>query len=188
MKQIIFDLDDTLYKDKRLREKREKAIIKFLGEKFNEYKILKKEFHTIECFEKLGYSRKDFFNIIDKVEINLKNDLKLQKILLKLHKRYRLIVLSNVSNYVVEKTLDKLGILFLIDEYYGGDDFSYSKPHKDCFFMISKGDIAIGNNFKKDIEIPKMLGALTILISKSNEIFSADHIIKSIYDINKIIG
>jgi FMN phosphatase YigB (HAD superfamily) len=187
MKKIIFDLDDTLYIDKELREKREKAILEFLGNKSRAYKKLKKEGSgTIEAFKKLGFERREFFNIIKKIPIELEKDWRLRLIIKKIKKKYKLIVLSNSPGFCVKKTLKKLGIIDLFDGYYSGEDFFYEKPHESCFFMIEKEDICVGNNFKKDLEVPKKLGAVTILICK-DEKGLADYEINHIYDLVKIL-
>jgi len=187
MKKIIFDLDDTLYINKELRKKREKAILEFLGKKSRKYKKLKREgYGTIEAFKKLGFERQEFFKIIKKVPIKLEKDWKLRLIIKKIKKRYELIVLSNSPRFCVKKTLKELGIIDLFDKYYCGEDFLYEKPHELCFFMIKKEDICVGNNFKKDLEVPKKLGAITILIGKE-ENGLADYEINKIYQIKKIL-
>ena len=185
-RKIIFDLDETLYGDSSLRERREKAILDFLGERKKKYLRLKKDMGTIASLNKLGIDKKVFYNIIEKVEINLKKDIKLRKIIKQLRKEFEIIVLSNVSRGLVEETLKKIGIIDLIDNYYGSDCFSQQKPALECFFMIKKEDICIGNNYEKDLEVPKNLGAITILTGKND--IRPDFCAKDIYEIEKIIS
>jgi len=186
MKKIIFDLDDTLYIDNGLRKEREKIILDFLGDKKCDYLKLKLKNNTLNSLINLGFQKKDFFKLMNRVSINLNKNERLIKILGVLRQSYRLIVLSNSSRDCVEKSLEKLGILNLIDEFYTGEDFEHPKPDRRCFFMVKKGDIAVGNNFKKDLEIPKKLGAKTILIGGKD--FRADIIIKEIYELGKILS
>jgi len=186
MKKIIFDLDDTLYSDKDLRERREEEILRFLEDRKTEYMKLKKNGKgTIESFKLMGFSREDFFRVMENVNISLMKDILLIKILKDLKKVYQIYVLSNSSKKVVEKTLLQLGILDIIDKYYCGESFKNEKPDEECFFMVEKGDICVGNSFRKDLEVPKNKGAITILIGKENN--KADFNIKNIYEITKIL-
>ena len=185
-RKIIFDLDETLYGDSSLRERREKAILDFLGERREAYLKLKKTRGTIASLNKLGIDKKGFYDIIAKVEINLKKDIKLRKIIKQLKKEFELIVLSNVSKGLVAKTLKKIGIIDLIDNYYGSDCFSQQKPSLECFFMVKKGDICIGNNYEKDLEVPQGKGAVTILIGKDDS--RPDFCVKGVHDILKVIN
>jgi len=185
-RKIIFDLDETLYSDTSLRERREKAILEFLGDKKELYLKLKKTRGTIASLKKLRISKEIFYSIIEKVKIRLKKDKRLRETIKKLKDKFEIIVLSNVSKGLVEKTLKKIGIVDLIDNYYGSDCFSQQKPRTECFFMVKKGDICIGNNYEKDLEVPKNLGAITILTGKND--IRPDFCAKDIYEIEKIIS
>jgi HAD superfamily hydrolase (TIGR01549 family) len=184
MRQIIFDLDDTLYKSEKLRASREKAILDFLGEKNVEYEMLKKSRGTIESFRLLGFEKREFFELMNGVEINLEKDERLIKIFERLNKTFRVVVLSNSSKSCVRQTLEKLGILHLIDEYYSSEDFDEQKPSIECFSMIEKGDICVGDNFKKDLSVPKKLGAVTIHLGDSSD---ADFRINNIYELEELL-
>ena len=186
MTKIIFDLDDTLYQNSKLRNSREQAILKFLGEKKSQYIELRKTKGTIKSLEILGISREKFNEIVSSVPISLQKNLKLIKILSELKKEHKLIILSNNSNYIIKKTISQLGINNLVDEYHGTDDFSSIKPSHEFFSLVKKEDIVIGNNFKKDLAIPKEKEAITILISKENNQL-ADYTIPSIYQLLTII-
>lgn len=185
-RKIIFDLDETLYIDSSLRQRREQAILEFLGDKSKAYLELKKSKGTIASLSEMGISKEVFYNIIEKVEINLKKDKKLRKIIKNLKEKFEIIVLSNVSKNLIKKTLGIIGIIDLIDNYYGADCFSQQKPSAECFFMVEREDICIGNNYEKDLEVPKSRGAITILIGKADK--RPDFCGKSIYDIKRIIG
>ncbi|MFA5258450.1 MAG: HAD family hydrolase [Candidatus Pacearchaeota archaeon] len=186
MKKIIFDLDDTLYVDKDLRQRRENEILKFLEDKKAEYIKLKGNGKgTIESFKLMGFSREDFFKVMENVNMDLIKDIKLIKILNELKKKYKIYVLSNSSKRVVEKTLLQIGILEIVDKYYYGESFSNEKPAEECFFMVERGDICVGNSFRKDLEIPKNRGAVTILIGKED--LDADFSVENIYEITKIL-
>ena len=184
--KIIFDLDDTLYSSKELREKRERKILEFLGNRSEEFLELRKSNTTIGSLSKLGINKETFFKIMEEVPINLNKDEKLIGILKNLKERHKLIVLSSISYSCVKKSLEQLGIIDLIDKFYGGDNFLTSKPSEEIFSIVEKGDICVGNNFNKDLLIPKKKGAVTILVSdKENP--SPDFTIKSIYDIEEVI-
>jgi len=186
MKSIIFDLDGTLYVSGKLRSIREKAILNALGDRASEYEKLRVSNSTIASLEKAGISRKMFFEIMEGVSIDLEKEEGLKKSLENLKKEYRLVVLSNSSRKCVEDTLEKLGVIDLIDGIYGGDEFGDKKPHEGCFFMVGPGDIAVGNNFEKDLEVPKGKGARTILIS-SKENLKSDVTISSISEIEDAV-
>lgn len=187
MKKIIFDLDDTLYVENNLRKKREDAILNFLDNRKEEYfKLKEKKNGTIESFKLMGFSRQDFFKIMENVPIFLKKDNRLIEILNQLKKRYNIYILSNSSEKNVKETLNQLGILNLVNEYYYGEKFYNEKPAKECFFMVESGDICVGNSFKKDLNIPKKMGAITILVGSQND--EADYCIEEIYDILEVIN
>src|SRR3989339_701955 len=162
MSKIIFDLDDTLYVSDELRNNREKVILDFLG-----------------------ISNLEFFKLMSNVTINLNQDLKLISLLEKLKEDYKLVILSNSSKFCVKETLVQLGIFDLIDSYYSAQDFGKIKPCEECFFMVDKGDICVGNNFKKDLEIPKQKGSITIFVGGFHK--DADKSIKNIYELNNFL-
>lgn len=184
--KIIFDLDDTLYVSPELRQQRKDAILKFLGERKNEFYELNKSFGTIESLKKLGIGQEQFFNLMNEVPINLEQDEELIRILIKLKEKYSLIVLSNSSTFCVKKSLEKLGISEIIDKFYSAEDFSNSKPAEECFSMVEKGDICVGNSFRKDLMIPKQKGATTIFIGGKHP--ESDFQIENIYELEKIIN
>ncbi|KHO51471.1 MAG: hypothetical protein QT05_C0041G0005 [archaeon GW2011_AR13] len=95
------------------------------------------------------------------------------------------ISLSNSSKFCIKETLVQLGIFNLIDSYYSAQDFGKIKPCEECFFMVDKGDICVGNNFKKDLEIPKQKGAITIFVGGFHK--DADKSIKNIYELKNIL-
>src|SRR3989339_268251 len=185
MSKIIFDLDDTLYVSDELRSNREKVILDFLGDKVGEYFELKKENSTMKSLEILGISNLEFFELMGNVTINLNQDLKLISLLEKLKDDYKLVVLSNSSKFCIKETLVQLGIFNLIDSYYSAQDFGKIKPCEECFFMVDQGDICVGNNFKKDLEIPKQKGAITIFVGGFHK--DADKSIKNIYELKNIL-
>jgi len=184
MRQIIFDLDDTLYNNQILRTKREEAIIKFLRNKKDIYLKLKKSNGTVKSLEKLGINKERFFNIINSVPINLKQDSKLIEIFKQIKKNFEIIILSNNSYYCVRESLTQLGIINYVKKIYSGQDFENFKPEKECFFMVNPHDVAVGNDYEKDLEIPKSKGAITIHLGE-NEL--ADFNIKEIYEIRDLL-
>lgn len=185
MKQIIFDLDDTLYSNKTMQIKREKAILKYLGENKIKYQELKKQNGTIASLKLLGIDKKQFFRIINQVKIEAEVDYKLIEIFKLIRKDFKTVILSNNSEYCVKETLNKLGIADLIDQIFTGEDFEESKPSEECFFMVKPGDICVGNNFEKDLKYPMKKGAITILIGESNK---ACFNIKNIYELEDCLS
>lgn len=186
MRKVIFDLDDTLYQSKELRTQREEALLKFLGERKSEYLELRKHNSTLKSLEKLGISREKFYEEMEKVPITLEKDENLRKSLEKLKENRRLVVISNISTKCVRETLERLGVLDLVDEYYGGDKFKQSKPAEENFSIVDAGDLCIGNDFRKDLEIPKKKGATTVLVSESFNP-AADFTIKNIHELNSMM-
>ncbi len=184
MRKIIFDLDDTLYNSRALRAEREKAILEFLGDRKKEYLNLKKNNGTIKTFELMGIEKKKFFEIMDRVLIELEKDFKLIELFQNLKNKFKIIILSNNSYKTVRCTLEKLGINEFVDEFYSSEKIGFFKPSEECFFMINKGDICVGNNFEKDLKIPKKIGALTILLGNSCD---ADFNIYSIYELKELL-
>jgi FMN phosphatase YigB (HAD superfamily) len=186
-KRLIFDLDDTLYKSAELRAEREKAILEFLGEKKKDYIELKNRGNgTIASLKELGISRERFYEIIEKVPIGLEEDRRLIDRIEKLSKRFELIILTNISTKIANKTLDSLGIRNFFSKVLGSDNFEHSKPHISCFRgIVRPGDICIGNNFEKDLEIPELFGAVTIIVGKKDN--RADFFTSEIYDIESIL-
>tara|TARA_Y100000310_G_C20424969_1_gene688607 strand:- start:152 stop:736 length:585 start_codon:yes stop_codon:yes gene_type:complete len=187
MRTIVFDLDDTLYVNGELRAEREKAILKFLGKRKNEYYELKKEFSTLTALNKLGINKQDFFKVIESVPIIIEKDKKLIELFSELKKEYKLIILSNNSEFSVKTVLEKLGVLDFIDKYYSAEYFQEFKPAEECFFMIQEKDIAVGNSFEKDLKIPKRKGAVTVLVSDKGG-FGEDFAITKIYGLKEVLN
>src|SRR3989339_569727 len=96
-----------------------------------------------------------------------------------------LYVSDELRNNREKVILVQLGIFDLIDSYYSAQDFGKIKPCEECFFMVDKGDICVGNNFKKDLEIPKQKGAITIFVGGFHK--DADKSIKNIYELNNFL-
>lgn len=186
MRKIIFDLDGTLYTSKELWNNREKDILNLVGDKVDSYRGLRKTNTTTQSLLRLGIKREEFFNTLAGVDIPLKKDEKLRNLLLKIKETYKIIVLSNVPSVAVKKTLEKLGVLDLIDLFYGAENFKNSKPAEECFFMVDKGDICVGNNFKKDLLVPKNKGAVTIYVG-SNPNYQSHFNIRTIYELEEVL-
>ena len=183
---IIFDLDDTVYRSNPLRINRERAILKVVGDKIKEYRELKKINTTTKSLEKLGIPKEELYKILESVPIALKKNTKLTRLFKKLKDNHKLIIISNSPKSCVLQVLEKLELIKLVDEIYGGDSFKEPKPSDEAFSLVKPGDICIGNNFRKDLEIPKKKGAITILISKQ-ENKEADFSIKSILELESIL-
>jgi len=186
MKKIIFDLDDTLYASKELRELREQEILKLVGNKVDDYEKLRKTNTTTQSILKLGIPRERLFEALNSVDVPLKKDKLLINVLKNLKENYELVVMSNSPSLAVRKTLNKLGISNLISDTYSAEDFPRSKPAEECFFMVSKGDVCVGNNFDKDLAIPKKMGAITIYLGKEPHP-DAHASIKTVYEIESAL-
>lgn len=184
---IIFDLDDTVYRSNQLRINRERAILKVVGDKIKEYRELKKINTTTKSLEKIGIPKEELYKILESVPINLKKNTKLSGLFEKIKGKHKLIVISNSPKSCVLQVLQKLELISLVDEVYGGDSFKEPKPSDEAFSIVEAGDICIGNNFKKDLEIPKSKGAITILISKK-ENKEVDFTIGSILELENVLS
>ena len=187
MKKIIFDLDGTLYDDNEVRKIREEAILKKVGDNLEKYKEYKKIHSTTKSLELIGISRSEFYELLINTKITLQKDEKLISLLKNLKNEYELIILSNSPKECVLDILTQLEITEFFSRIFSGNDFQNPKPSIEAFQIVSKGDICIGNTFKKDLMIPKEIGAITILVSEENNNYPADYIIQKIHDLLEII-
>jgi len=181
MRSIIFDLDDTLYVNKDVRAARDIEIMNLILDRKEEFFAHKKSYTTTDSLLKMGISREKFLSALAKAPINLERDERLFEILDGLAKEYNLIVISNSPRFCVKETLYQLGVLHFFSEYYGADSFSASKPDLECFSLVKAGDICVGDDFKKDLKVPKEKGAFTILVGSDEG--NPDYRIQSIYDL-----
>lgn len=212
-KLLIFDVDGVLEKEERMVKARHSAYIKAI---MNRFKVSKKEaekryseaknklppkkkYTSAYKFMKCGFTRKEYFRLLDKVDpegivSGHKNCIPMLK---KLEKKNKIITYSNASRKATNKTLKVLKIDKLIDKAYSVEDFKESKPStknlkkmmKDMGFK-AKDTIFIGNSLKKDILPAKQLGIKTILFDPYGEYKNpkeADFVIKDLIEVVRLV-
>lgn len=189
LKVIIFDLDDTLYKEMTFVKSGFKAVAGYIGGKF---KINKNEFSKVlkQILEKEG--RGHIFNIALKkynlyneellkqlIEVyrshkpNIKPYLDAKNLLTSLKKKYKLALITDGLGYIQRNKVKALGIEKFFDLIIYTDDWDKqkSKPNKfslkkvlSHFNITPKETIVIGDNPRKDFLGAKALGVKTIRI------------------------
>lgn len=212
IKVIIFDLDDTLYKESTFVEGGFKAVAEYIEK---EFKVKKKDFlkDLIKVLEKKGRGyifdialRK--YNLYDKKLVNElikiyrhhKPNVKpcpgAKELLNSLKKRYKLAVITDGLGYVQRNKVKALGIENFFDIIIYTDDYGKrkSKPSLYSFKKVlkyfnvnSKKVIYIGDDPHKDFYGAKRLGIKTarVLQGKYKNI-KAKRNFGADYKINKI--
>jgi len=212
-KLLIFDVDGVLEKEELIMKARHDNLIKHVADrlnitikyaeqKYNEAKesLSSDKKHTSAYIMiKLGFSRKDYFKILD--EVNPKGLITTHencgKMLKILNQDHTLVTLSNSSKKSSIKTLEILKIKRFINRIYSSEDFNESKPSKNILRKIikdrnfnSKDTFFIGNSIEKDIIPAHKLGITTILFDpyvKHPNPKEANFIIKDLIEIVEIV-
>ena len=98
-----------------------------------------------------------------------------KKVLKKLHKRYKLAILSDAPVLQAWTRLVEMGLENLFDVVVTYDDTRKSKPHPKPFVMVlkrlgvkSSEAVMIGDNLLRDVKGAKRLGIKTVLASYGN--------------------
>ena len=188
-KVIIFDLDDTLYKEREFVEGGFKDVAKYMEERFN---IKKADFYKLllKVLEKQGrghvfdsclkehnlYSKK----IVDKLvktyrlhKPNIKLYPSVKTLLSRFEKNYKLALITDGLKYVQQRKVKALGLEKLFDLIIYTDAFGKkkSKPSPYSFnkvlkyFNISrKQAVYIGDDPNKDFIGARKIGIKTIRI------------------------
>jgi putative hydrolase of the HAD superfamily len=214
MKLIIFDVDGVLEKEERITKFRDNIILKAIKKKFNINSLKKakilfdqstnslskdKRNTTIYKFINLGFSREEFFNLIDKIDptglIEEHNNAK--STLKELSKKHKIVTYSNTSKKATVKTLNVLKHYNYINKVYSSQDFNESKPSTNNLKMIIKEQkfkpkdcFYIGNSIPKDIIPSKKVGMKSVLFDpykKNSGCSEPDYIINDLKEILDII-
>lgn len=201
IKALIFDLDDTLYYEKKYVLGSFKEVAYYLG---NKYKcdIEKLYVRMVEVLEALG--RGKIFNIICE-ENNFKEDIqnliniyRNSKPKLELYEDskefliwarengYKLGIITDGCSKVQWNKINSLAVEKLVDKIIVTDDLGkeYWKPHKKSYldmmnyFNINENEgIYVGDNPNKDFIGAKELGMKTVRIIREN----GDHVKTFLY-------
>jgi len=213
-KLLIFDVDGVLEKEELIIKARHDALIKAIADKFkisleeaqkkyeaakNELPLGKKE-TSAYIFMKCGFSRKDYFNVLDSVEPEgiIEPHENCEELLKKIHNKNKIISYSNSPKKASIKTLKVLKIDLYIDKIYSSEDFKESKPSLNNLRKMMeetgfqpKNTILIGNSVKKDIMPAHELGIKTILFDPYNKHQDkpkeADFVIRNLIEIADIV-
>ena len=191
-KLLIFDVDGVLEKEELIIKARHDALIKAIADKFKisleeaqkKYEAAKNELPpdkketSAYVFMKCGFSRKDYFSVLDSVEPEgiIEPHENCEELLKKLHNKNKIISYSNSPKKASVKTLKVLKIDHYINKIYSSEDFEESKPSLNNLRKMmeemgfqSKDTILIGNSVKKDIVPAHELGIKTILFDPYNK-------------------
>lgn len=210
MELICFDMDDTLVDaDKAHIIAYEKAFKKYGLPKVPDKK-LKKMFGRLgkyivhELFPKLSWERineimeENHRVIIEESKRFIKPIPGVKTALRKLHKKYKLAVVSNGMHSEIETILKTSGIdVKLFDVIIGNDEVEHAKPYPDEIFKAEKilhlkASYMVGDT-TYDILAGKKARVKTIAVLTGNhtrnmlEKEKPDYIIKSVKDLPKIL-
>ena len=188
---IIFDLDDTLYKEINFIKNGFKAVAKYIckNSKYKTKKIYKEIFDIFKkegrkkVFNKILKRKKDlsFYKLATLVEIYRHNryNIKIQKsdlnFIKKLSKTYPLYIVTDGSPEVQKTKVKKLSLKKYFKKIYYTYAFgkSFGKPSLKCFKLIKKKEKAdwrkivyIADNPRKDFVNLNKKKAMTIRILK----------------------
>ncbi len=130
-----------------------------------------------------NYYKKMFVFILEKI----KKDNNLIDKLKKLKKNYKIYLLTNGFSKEQRKKLEKLEITNIFDNIYISAETGNSKPNKEAFLQIIKGNnlaiektLMVGDSYNFDIQPAKKLGMQTAFIPKK---WHLDEVM--IFDINE---
>ncbi len=204
IKDLVFDIDLTLYDNMDYYTSQTEVLIKRLAEeRGKDYLLVKNEINSykLQYAEKnkgkqpsLGNTFIDFGIPIQKSvewreellkpEDFLKNNPKLKDSLLKLKTNYKLIAVTNNPSSIGIRTLNALGIENIFIKVIGLDVSMVSKPHKLPFIIAQKelklgynSLVSIGDRYEVDLEIPLKLGMGGILIEDIEDIYKLSEIL-----------
>lgn len=185
---LIFDLDDTLYQSFELRAARDKAVVntvkkhkKLSYEKAEELleetrKKLKsdgKKYTTTAVYEKLGIPVKELYNSINSIDIRgyIKNSRQDIELIENLSKMHTIVVFSNSPKFIVDQTMEHIGMARIVSRIYNAEDLGVSKPDPAVFRSIAqemgfevKDCVSIGDSVHKEIVPAKSAGMKTVLL------------------------
>lgn len=211
---IFFDLDGTLYKMRggsysqsplrhyvlrnavtyisaRLAKSEIEAarILRVILEKYNEEISLgiEKEF---------GLDRNDYFRTVWDIPVRsiISKERKLRKNLLRLEKRYRLVIISDAPFIWIGNVLVELEIYDIFRNNIFSGESNNRKGLETAFSEVIKSlqlrpqqCISVGDQEYTDIVPAKKLGFKTILISRSKKSDLADFNVKSVKDLTRLL-
>jgi len=198
--------------EEKLIESRFRALIKSVMKKFDiskesaleKFSQAKKKMSaqgkpaTIYAMNELGFSRKEFFNILDSVDpVGLIERHKNCIEMLKVVKKNRLVVYSNSPRKVSLKCMKILEVDKYIEKLYSAEQFDESKPSvKNLKFILKEegfkpeDSVFIGNSYGKDIAPAKIAGMITILFDpeRKKEKKDSDYLVRDLMEIAGIVG
>lgn len=175
IKLIIFDLDDTLYKEKDYVRSWFNVCSKYIAEKFN---LSEKEVFDELMFSFKNHWRwKNFNHIVLKFKLPYDELMKLVKIyqkhlpdiqlkksvvewLKKLKEKFQIVILTNAEIQGQKNKVEALWIWHIVDKiYYASAEWSeFEKPHERFFlkilkdFKLNKDEvIMVGDDLEADI-------------------------------------
>lgn len=199
IKVLIFDLDGTLYEEKRLLKLYKLVSISILSEfmgidQKEAKRRLKEEKERLE--KNLGYKpsfaytlkalgvptsfRNSKFDELIKPELFLKRDGKLRKFLVGLKDKFKLAVVTNNTRHITEKILRILGIGKCFDYILTITETERIKPDPELYRKVmkkfrakSEECLVIGDRYPLDLKPAEELGMSTLKIERKEELYDA---------------
>jgi HAD superfamily hydrolase (TIGR01549 family) len=195
---LLFDIDMTLYYNPEYFRSQIENQIRLLSQEW--FWSFEKTEEKIEAFrqqwleekgEKLSFGNTLLYGfgvpISRSVELRdqcitpedyLKSDPRLKKVLKELHKRYRLVALTNNTSRVGLRTLEVLGVSDLFELVIGLDMTGHSKPHPAVYdYVLEKVKAApglitsIGDRYQVDLKKPLDLGMGGVLVNGMEDVY-----------------
>ena len=202
---VIFDLDNTLYSEKKFYHQYFKFFCKRFEYPFKKFllnfniqneifkeDILKRALIKIKRYNKKNHDISYKLLTSFKFKINFFSGV-LQTLVYLRKNKINIGILTNGSVKIQKKKVINLKLKNKVDKIVYAGNFKKQKPHKDSFIKIlkllntkSKNTVFIGDNYKTDIVGAKKLKMFTIYYSKKNNNRHSDLIAKNFRDIKRI--
>ncbi len=205
LKTIIFDIDSTLYTSPAYAFEQVDVQIRYWAKKRgitarearNEISEFRKNWSKRNDGKKisLGNTLTNFgVTIQESVEMRknllepanfLKRDEKLVETIKILKQKFKIICVTNNPVLPAKKTLDALGISYLIPKIIGLDTCGKSKPAVEPFELALKETdskpeecISVGDRYDMDLSLPLEMGMGAILVGSVSDVYMLPEILK----------
>lgn len=185
---IIFDLDDTLYQNRRLSQRNTDLTKSWIKEELgldekeleSMYEKLPEEYpNPLKGIKSLGLSTQEYYdNVFRRIEPAkyISENPKLEKGLKKLDREK--VVISFASKDYCKEVLDVLGIEKHFEKVLSASQFESSK--KRAYTNIKNPEIVIGDNYNADLKPAMELGIDIIHVDNKCDVYQNHHCFKDI--------
>lgn len=194
---IVFDLDDTLYQDKKLSQRNteltEQWIKEELGLNKDELEILYQELqeeypNPLRGIKSLGLSTQEYYeNVFRRIEpekhLGKKTNLEKE---LRVLEREKIVVSFAPEDYCW-RVLETLGIDQHINNVLSASDFGLSK--KKAYKNLEDVEVVVGDNFRADLKPAEELGIDIIHVSDNCKVdqshYCVDDVVEAIRSVRQ---